>query len=143
MYVCMDCHHEFDRPKKTHNGGYYEEEWYECPDCGSTDYEELAECSECGAEKIKDHLINGMCEDCINEAASDMRKVYEYGADRTQCVEMNGVLARAFTRVQIDAILTNWLMANGDFGKEAKEYALDDTDDFSMWLNERRKRNDD
>lgn len=139
MYICMDCHHEFEHPKQTHNGGYYEEEWYECPDCGSTDYEELAECSECGAEKIKDHLINGMCEDCINEAADDLRLLYEYGADRTQSVEINGVLAYAFSRVQIDAILTNWLMTNGDFKKEAQDYALDDKDDFSMWLKRKKE----
>ena len=39
-YKCKDCGFEFFTPINRYNGGYPEEEWYECPRCGSTDYEE-------------------------------------------------------------------------------------------------------
>lgn len=39
-YKCKDCGFEFFQPIDRGNGGYPEEEWYECPQCGSTDYEE-------------------------------------------------------------------------------------------------------
>lgn len=42
MYRCNHCNTEFERPKLTHDGGYWEEEWYECPCCGSTDYDEIS-----------------------------------------------------------------------------------------------------
>ena len=139
MYICLHCGHEFDDPKKDYDRGtgHWDEE---CPNCGSEDFEEAAECVECGAVKCSDNLINGMCADCINIAAEDMRQAYEYGADRTDVVELNGVLAMAFSKVQIEAILTNYLMNNGDFAAECKRFALDDEYDFTDWLAERRKK---
>jgi hypothetical protein len=140
MYICLHCGHEFDeidRKHYDHGTGVWEEY---CPNCGSEDFEEASECVECGAVKCADNLINGMCEDCINIAAEDMRQAYEYGADRTEVVEINGVLAMAFSKVQIEAILTNYLMNNGDFAAECKRFALDDKYDFTDWLSERRKK---
>ena len=90
--------------------------------------------------KCKESLVNGMCIDCTKEAAHDMRTAFDYGADRTEVVELNGVLATAFSKVQIEAILTNYLMNNGDFAAECKRFALDDKFDFADWLSERRKK---
>lgn len=141
MYICLDCHREFDEPEMKYGfGGYPEEPTWHCPYCDSMDYEETEECAECGAVKFKDNLISGMCEDCINEAAEDMRLAYEYGAYRTDEVELNGVLATAFSKVQIEAILTNYLMNNGDFAAECKRFALDDEYDFADWLVRRKKK---
>ncbi len=39
-YKCKNCGYEFFQPINRGNGGYPEEEYYECPSCGSTDYEE-------------------------------------------------------------------------------------------------------
>ena len=39
-YKCKRCGYEFFQPINRGNGGYPEEEYYECPQCGSTDYEE-------------------------------------------------------------------------------------------------------
>ena len=66
-----------------------------------------------------------------------MRLAYQYGAARTSVIELNGVLARAFTRVQVEAILENWLMTNGDFGRECFQFATDDEGDFADWLKEK------
>lgn len=139
MYICLHCGHTFaeiDRKHYDPSTGVWEEY---CPNCGSEDFEEADECVECGAVKSADYLINGLCEDCIKSAAEDMRLVYQYGSARTAVIELNGVLARAFTRVQIEAILENWLMTNGDFGKECFQFATDDEGDFAEWLKEENK----
>ena len=140
FFVCMHCGHEFswEELKRTYDRGtgHYDDE---CPNCGSEDIEEAESCVECGAVKSKDSLINGICAGCIKEAAEDMRLAYQYGADRTSVSELNGVLAMAFTRVQIEAILENWLMTNGDFGKECFQFATDDEGDFAEWLKEEKK----
>ena len=140
FFVCLHCGHEFswEELKRTYDRGtgHYDDE---CPNCGSEDIEEAESCVECGAVKSKDSLINGICAGCIKEAADDMRLAYQYGAARTSVIELNGVLARAFTRVQIEAILENWLMVNGDFGKECFQFATDDEGDFAEWLNEKRR----
>ena len=135
MWMCIHCGHEFDEPHKEYDKGTGRYD-YDCPNCCSDDIEEAEACSECGAIKSKDSLINGICAGCIKEAAEDMRLAYQYGAARTSVIELNGVLARAFTRVQIEAILENWLMVNGDFGKECFQFATDDEGDFAEWLKE-------
>lgn len=139
MYKCFHCGFEFPDPKKVYDHGTGGCD-YECPNCESADIEEVAECAECGAMKCKDSLLNGLCEDCISIAAEDARTAFLYGADRTDCVELNGLLAWVLTRNQIEAIITNYLMNNGDLFADAKEYCLDDKDDFSEWLAERRKK---
>ena len=138
MWMCIHCGHEFDEPHKEYDKGTGRYD-YDCPNCGSEDIEEAEACSECGAVKSKDSLINGICAGCIKEAAEDMRLAYQYGAARTSVIELNGVLARAFTRVQIEAILENWLMVNGDFGKECFQFATDDEGDFAEWLKEEKQ----
>lgn len=141
MYICLHCGHQFTNATNRYNRivNRWEDD-AECPNCGSEDFEEAEECVECGALKGADNLIHGMCDDCINIAAEDMRQAYEYGADRTEVVEINGVLAMAFSKVQIEAILMNHLMNNGDFAAECKKFALDDKFDFTEWLAERRKK---
>lgn len=139
MYICLHCGHTFETPVKyMYNTAV--KMWDEdasCPNCGSEDFEEAAECRECGALRSADSLIDGLCEGCLQEAASDLEKAYEYGNERKQAVEVNGILARAFTATQIEDILTGWLMNNGDFEKEFHDFALDDWHDFAEWLKER------
>lgn len=141
MWYCLHCGASFDEPTNRYNKRWTDTDDSEpyCPNCESVDVEEGEPCVECGAVKAADFLINGMCEDCINESAEDMRLAFMYGADRTECVELNGVLAMAFSPVQIEAILTNYIMNNGDMAKECKTFCLDDKYDFTDWLAERRK----
>ena len=141
MFICLHCGHQFTNPTNRYNKAINRwEDDAECPNCGSEDFEEAEECVECGALKCADYLINGMCEDCIKEAAHDMRTVFEYAQDNTELVEINGVLSNALTKVQIEAILTNYLMNNGDLSAECYRFAMDDPDIFSDWLAERRKK---
>lgn len=138
MFICMHCGHVFDEPRKEYDKdtGHWDE-W--CPNCGSEDFEETAECCECGRLHAEGSMINGMCADCVKKAANDVRLCYQYGAARTEMIELNGVLATALTRVQIEAILEHYLITNGDLENECFRFATDDEYDFVEFLKEREQ----
>lgn len=57
MYICFDCHCEFDEPEMKYGfGGYPEEPTWHCPYCGSTDYDEAEESAENWPEVGSDDL---------------------------------------------------------------------------------------
>jgi hypothetical protein len=143
MYICFDCHREFDEPDMKYGfGGYPEEPTWHCPYCDSMDFDEADECAECGAVKFVDNLTYGYCEDCLKEAASDARTAYEYGGDYPFEIELNSTFS-GLSRFEIEAILMNHFMCNGDLGKMAKDNALDnDICEFAYWLKKRRDKNE-
>ena len=61
MYRCSDCGNLFDEPKKVveHQFGQnlpdggYNEVYYQCPCCGSDEYEEVVICCKCSDEFYK------------------------------------------------------------------------------------------
>ena len=141
MYICIHCGHEFDEPTNRYNKRWSDSDDSEpcCPNCGSPDIEEAEECSECGRMHAEESIINGMCADCVKKAANDVRLAYQYGAERTEMIELNGVLATALTRVQIEAILEHYLITNGDLENECFRFATDDEYDFVEFLKEREQ----
>lgn len=62
MYRCSECEYEFEVPQGYHE--YYTEsiaKWEEgCPDCKSTEYDELKRCSRCGEIVPESELTEGM-----------------------------------------------------------------------------------
>lgn len=140
-YICLHCGHRFTNPTNRYNKAINRwEDDAECPNCGSEDFEDAEACSECGTEHLEENLIHGLCEECIKKAARDVRTGVKYGADRTTPVEINGVLAAAYSTEEINAILLNHIMNNGDLGFWARQFATDDKYDFSYWLSERRDK---
>lgn len=69
LYICNDCGEVFDRPKHTHNGGYYDEDWCECPSCASTDYDPAEKCEICGEILQEKKMLYGLCPSCVSKAA--------------------------------------------------------------------------
>ena len=138
MYICMHCGNTFDEPVKhyEHDTGYWDEE---CPICGSEDFEEAAECSECGRVHAVDALIDGLCAECIEKKSDDIPTAYQYGESRTQTVELNGILASAFTKVQIENLLLQVLTMTDTTSREAKRFCKDDIYDFAQFLKEREQ----
>lgn len=53
-FKCNDCGFEFAHPVNRGNGGYPEEEWYECPRCGSTDYDPVDEIEADNTDEMSD-----------------------------------------------------------------------------------------
>lgn len=135
-WICIHCGHEFDEPMNRYNRRWSDSDDSAayCPNCGSEDIEEAEECEACGALKAKDRLLNGWCEDCINIAASDYFKVRNYGQDRKEAVEINGLLAWAFSADEIQEILERELMNSYKIKEYAYKYASDDRFDFVDWL---------
>ena len=139
MFKCCRCGEVFVSPHNRYNQPVDEyDEDAACPNCYSHDFEPVADCVECGAIKEPDELVNGMCEDCINLAASDLCTVINYAGEHKRPAVINGLLEWAFSTSEIEEILLRELLNSGKAREYAAKYATDDTDVFTEWLNERR-----
>jgi hypothetical protein len=80
-----------------------------------------------------------VCEKCCER--DDPREAYAYGADRKECVELNGFLAYAYSAQEIEAALWKDLMSSRpSLVKEyANKYITDDIGDFAEWLKEEKE----
>ena len=133
MYKCMHCGHEFDEPHKDYDRGTGYTDC-ECPNCGSEDFEEVAECKLCGSYHVEDEMAHGVCKTCIGKMIT-LDRAYEYGAERKTAVELNGLLAYAFSTTEIENILFSILRLEGYHGKQdAEDYCTDDITDFADWV---------
>lgn len=137
MWICNDCGEVFENPREyyDHGTGYHS---LDCPHCGSDDIDEAERCAECDEWVIEKNLVNGLCPACIEKHAVDYETVKAYGAARKECIELNGFLTYAFSPDEIEEILDRELR-NTETLKTiyAKDFATDDTDDFTKWFNER------
>lgn len=66
-WICHHCKQTFDKPKLTHDGGYYEEPFYVCPFCGDDDFSIEERCAECDTVHPQGELHNGFCDECLNK----------------------------------------------------------------------------
>lgn len=84
MYRCSDCNNPFDEPEKVieHQFGYnlpdggYNETYFVCPFCESSDYTEIISCCECGEDlpvenkSLYVHFNENndfVCNDCLHD----------------------------------------------------------------------------
>lgn len=135
-FRCKKCGCDFDQPKLTHEGGYPEEPTYACPYCGSLENEELYKCSKCGELFFDEDMIGGVCKNCVDDA-QDGEHAWRYGKDRKQVVEINGLLAWAYSPDEIEEILTfhyNVVQSDAWRQKMVLEYVNDDLRDFAEWV---------
>lgn len=80
MLRCCDCGHSFPADDAgTHvephrlDEAIYRERWSACPECGSTDLEEVEPCHICGLP-----TMNGICRECkkeVREALDDLMEI--------------------------------------------------------------------
>lgn len=138
MYICLRCGYHFETPKETHNGGYPEEPTYECPNCGSDDFEDAFKCCVCGEDFADDDMCTGaVCKGCAEKAAT-IKNAFAYGNDLTESVEINGFLAWVYPPDEINRILREHCDKERKeyVSKLAKEFCTDDVCDFADWLEE-------
>lgn len=136
MWICNNCGTVFENPREyyEHDTGYHD---MECPHCGSDFIYGAKRCAECSEWVNEENLVNGLCAGCIKKHANEYETVKAHGADRKEAVEINGLFAWAFTSSEIEEILERELKNSGDSEKDTHTFAMDDTDDFTDWLNER------
>ena len=128
MYKCMHCGHDVEKPKITHNGGYWEEEWAECPNCGSEDFEECGHCIKCGEFVPEDEMVGSICKACVMRAMT-VKNAYAYGQRNTPEDEINDFVVHAWTPRQASEELLKSCTP-----EDARRYISDDLYDFSEWL---------
>lgn len=76
MFKCKDCGCEFEEPRsyrEYHGLDYGYETLWECPNCGSGDYNPSRACPICGEEHFSD---DPFCEWCLSDAKGVV--LYEY-----------------------------------------------------------------
>lgn len=133
-WICLHCGAEFESPLRDYDyaTGHFDDS---CPNCGSEDIEEAAECEECGAVKSAETIerYDGLCEDCIREKAADLETAFRYGMDNKVTIEVNGLIASAWSTFQMEMELLRSVTQD-----DAVRYCMDDYGDFAYWLKQRR-----
>lgn len=95
MYYCRNCKREFDVPQGYHE--YYTEsiaKWEEgCPDCKSTEYDELKRCSRCGEIVPESELTEGMCPACEKEIQEKVNSFFrQFNEEEINYIYESGIL---------------------------------------------------
>jgi len=136
-YYCFGCEREIEADEvKT-----YEEPGYRaiyCPYCGRDDIEDAYECEECGEVKPDCMMYAGICTDCLDKEAENVRQVIEFGAEDTDNgeVTINALWAYVYTPDEINDILTADFMKLPEAKQKefARKYATEDRYNFADWL---------
>lgn len=140
-YKCLECGHIFEEGEEGH---YYEKGtfWGElysnkikcCPLCNG-DYAETTPCKICGSEHLDNELINGICEECLEDCRYDINICYEIGKSETESIELNSFIVSLFDREEMEEILFKALL------QEEKIYGKVDCQKFidvdKSWFAER------
>lgn len=138
MYYCEHCRSYFEEPNHRTIDG---ETWGICPDCGSMDYDEAVKCAICGTYFPEDQAPDGVCEDCLYEAACP-EDAYEVGED-DQTEDDDGTVYNGFV----------WFLGGRDWLKDrvccpntrpasldqAREYLKQKAYSYAQILKERNK----
>lgn len=82
-----------------------------CPLCKG-EYAETTRCQICGSEHIDEELIDGICEDCIDEYRKDFNSCYEISFGEKEKIKINSLLASLFEPSDIEAILIEHIETN-------------------------------
>jgi hypothetical protein len=115
-YKCLECGHIFEEGEEGHyyeNGEYwgalYSQKKSCCPLCKG-DYEETVPCEICGSEHLKDELISGVCEECIENYRYDIKTCYAIGKNDEENIKLNVFFASIFDKEEIEDILLTALL---------------------------------
>lgn len=141
--VCKDCGRVFDddelRAEKYWNYDLccYNPTEYFCPYCGSDDFDEATECPLCGDYYDASDDVH-VCEGCLCDEENIVNAI-EYGADRTEDVEINGFVANMLSAEKINEILINYAKEHyTEYPSAITKYLEWDKPQFSEFLIERR-----
>lgn len=91
-------------------GNSWDDYFYACPFCGDEDcIEEILICGECGKEFEAENYSKwgGLCEKCFIDDATGWHQAEEFGDWAKTEVNVNGLLAYAFSEGEINDILMN------------------------------------
>ena len=120
-YKCVECGHIFeegeqirwDEDRGEFWGSSCSETMSGCPRCGGF-YEETKSCEICGSEHLENELLNGVCEDCIDEYKNDANMCYKIGETDKDNIKLNSFLTAMFDVEEIEKILFKELVKNTD-----------------------------
>ena len=116
-YKCLECGYIFGEGEqaswKEMRAQFDMYDCYEticgCPVCGG-DFDLTVKCDICGSDHLSKDLINGVCEDCIEDYKYDVDVCYNIGKNQDEDVSINLFLATMFTKEEIEEILFKSLL---------------------------------
>ena len=119
----------------------------QCPMNPKEDEPIMKTCPICEREFDEELVEDGVCTTCLTEQAT-YETAIKYGAERKQTVEINGFLAYAFDKDEIEEALMKILEEipklpmppEGEF--VALDYCFEDTMDFADWLVKQKEKRD-
>lgn len=130
---CNECGAIFDQPDRVRerlDDEYGYEDYYVCPGCGSTDFEETVKCLNCGEESEQQ-----ICDQCV-EMLSDDETVLKYSSDRRENIELGSLFLYNFTQGEIEEILLRELNNSGKWDELKDDFIKSDYSDFIDWMEE-------
>ena len=118
-YKCVECGHIFeegeqirwDEDRSEFWGSDCSETMSGCPCCGGS-YEETKACEICGSEHLESELVNGVCEECLDEYKNDANMCYKIGETDKDNIKLNSFLTAMFDVEEIEKILFKELVKN-------------------------------
>ena len=140
-YKCLECGHIFEEGEEGHyfeNGEFwgvpYSQKMSCCPLCKGV-YEKTVPCEICGSEHLKDELISGVCEECIEDYRYDVKTCYEIGKNDDKDVKLNLFFASHFDKDEIEDILLTALLKEEKIFKkvDCKKFI----NEYKEWFAER------
>lgn len=116
-YKCLDCGHIFDQGEESRwvdRWGEVGERMYYinmtgCPLCNGG-YEETEQCEICNGEHLREELVGGVCEACVDLYRNNLNVCYNIG-EKSKCdVEINGLLACMYSAREIEELILRDLL---------------------------------
>ena len=147
-YKCLKCGNIFEEGEQI----YWDEDRGElwgsscsetmsgCPCCGGS-YEETKACEICGSEHLENELLNGVCEECIDEYKNDANMCYKIGENDKEPIKLNCFLTAIFSAEEIEDILLREFKKNSD-NIDCSNFINADRSWFAERLAEEVKKNE-
>lgn len=142
MFKCYNCGHIFDDGEQStwierHGLEWGGESCSGCPLCDGQ-YGEAISCKRCGGAFLPDELVEGFCNDCIEE----LKDEYRFNVERCNEIfeepnneDINPFLLSFFSYERINDILLNKLLELKEYmAIDCKKYIDEHTEDFILGI---------
>ena len=155
-YKCNDCGHIFEDGEASCYSEYMGEchgspayDSFSCCPCCGGDYETAKTCEVCGGVFLYDEMTDGVCDECLKEAAMkykyDIAKCFSLSKSvkATYSVSIDWFLSCMFTPEQINEILYRELVVASSLKPvDCTPFIDDDRSWFNECIAEEVKKND-
>lgn len=132
MYVCFECGKnflEFSTWTEPHG-----EKMCGCPYCHGA-FDDGVKCEICGEYFTEEELINGVCEECIDDYGNNFETCLEISRGEKEDIKINAFLASVLSIEEIEEVLIEYIK-NEKPNVNCKKFINEDINWFTEKLRE-------